>query len=341
MNTPRAWPHGSAPVSFGVIGARSMIATRAVLPTLAASQRCRLVAVAASHGPVADPWIRHDVGTYEAVLGHPDVEAVYIPLPNGMHEEWVERAVAAGKHVLCEKPLAPDAAGAERMRLVAETGGVVLAEAWMTPFDPRWTALMALARSGRLGEITTVDATFTFTLPPQDTSNYRWDPDQGGGALLDVGIYCLGPAIELWDAAPDAVDVTATMTALGVDAADDVRLTWADGRVATARCSFIDDDSQRLTIGGAAGAATLDDDAHTGGSAARRIALTDRAGRPSGSIEVAPGDPHAADPYEGMVDAFAAAVRGIEPWPRPVARSVELLELLDRIRREANRSADL
>jgi D-xylose 1-dehydrogenase (NADP+, D-xylono-1,5-lactone-forming) len=303
-----------------------MVATRAVMPALRRSGRCELVAVAAAGGSVANEWAVFDVGTYDAVLEDPAVDVVYVPLPNGLHEHWVARAAAAGKHVLCEKPLGPDAASARRMATTCERAGVLLAEAWMTPFDPRWAQTVDMARSGRLGDLQSIDAAFTFTIGSDGAANYRWDPSQGGGALLDVGIYCLGAAVDLWGASPSHLDASALMSETGVDSTTRCLATWPHGRTASIQCSFVDADAQHMKITGSLGSATLDGDAFTGGTDARRIDVTDATGRFIEQVEVIP-----ADPYLGMVDAFAKAVRGIEPWQRPVTASIAMLELLDRI----------
>jgi predicted dehydrogenase len=340
------------PVGIGVIGARSMIATKAVLPAIDAAAGARVAAVAARGGAVPARWADVDVGDYDDVLDHPDVEAVYVPLPNSMHREWVERSAAAGRHVLCEKPLAGSAAEAAAMAATCRHHGVLLAEAWMTPFDPRWAAAMRMAAAGAIGPVRTIDARFTFTIPAEAADNYRWAPELGGGALLDVGIYCLGPAAEMWGTEPTTVEATVTSTATGVDATTVAELRWDDGRTARARCSFVEPEVQRLELVGATGRLVLDGDAHTGGTAARRIQV--RHGADTEDVEAADGadeveaadgaegveqvehvDVTPEDPYRRMVEAFAAAVRGRQDWPRPVDRAVDLQRLLDRVRSAA------
>jgi predicted dehydrogenase len=314
-----------ARVGVGVIGARSMVATRAVMPAIDASERTRLVAVSSLGGPVAEPWDHLAVGSYDDVLGHPDVEAVYIPLPNGMHREWVERAANAGKHVLCEKPIAPTVADADAMATACDAAGVLLAEAWMTPFDARWRAALDVARRGELGAVLDLDSSFTFTIGADAHGNYRWSPEQGGGALLDVGIYCLGPIVELWGADPEAIDATALWHPTGVDARTEATLSWADGREARIRCSFVDPEEQRIEVVGDAASMVIDGDAHTGGERATSFLVVGADGRVSTTAV------EASDPYLGMVEAFARAVRGDEPWPRPMTSTLELLTLIERI----------
>jgi predicted dehydrogenase len=313
------------PVLLGVLGARSFIATRAVIPAIRASAEADLVAVASRGGPVPDALRALDAGSYEAVIDHPAVEAVYVPLPNGLHREWVERAAAAGKPVLCEKPLAPCARDAEAMFAAAGRAGVLLAEAWMTPFQPRWRRALDMAAGGALGELRHVRAEFTFTVGPERAADYRWDPGQGGGALLDVGIYCLGPAVELWGSEPVEVSVGRRRAATGVDATSAVQASWGDGRAASVLVSFELPERQLLEIVGTAGRLAIVDRAHTGGQGATAAELV----LPDGTRRTleSPDD----DPYERMVSAFARAVRGVEPWPRPAGEVVGLLLLLDRI----------
>ncbi len=312
-------------IGFGVIGARSMVATRAVMPAIDASERARLVAVSSLGGPVPEPWAHLGAGLYEDVIDHPDVEVVYIPLPNGMHLEWVERAVGAGKHVLCEKPIALSVAETRRMTAAAGAAGVLLAEAWMTPFDARWRTAMSMAATGGLGDVIDIDASFTFTIGPEAEHNYRWSTEQGGGALLDVGIYCLGPIVELWGVEPDLVEATALWHPTGVDARTEATLEWIDGRQARIRCSFVDPEEQRIEIIGTDASLVLATDAHTGGARADTIVVAGGDGTVD-RVRVTP-----TDPYLGMVDAFADAARGDTAWPRPMSASTDLLTLLDRI----------
>ena len=184
------------PLGWGVIGATSYVAQKAVLPAIVASPRARLVAVAsqrAADGGGAPFGAPRAYQSYTALLEDPEVEAIYVPLPNSLHREWVERAAAAGKHVLCEKPLAPTAADARAMAAACAAAGVTLLEAYMTPYHPRAQAIEALVASGRLGALRFGRAVFTGVLDRPD--DHRWRPEMGGGALLDVGIYCLAPLL--------------------------------------------------------------------------------------------------------------------------------------------------
>jgi D-xylose 1-dehydrogenase (NADP+, D-xylono-1,5-lactone-forming) len=360
----------TAPVGFGVIGANSFVANAAVLPAIDAASNATLIATASRRAPVPGRWASTDAGTYDDVLAHPDVDVIYIPLPNDLHSEWTERAAAAGKHVLCEKPLAPDTATARRMAQACETAGVLLAEAWMTPFDRRWDATMQLAKSGLIGNIARQHNRFTFTIDHNQADNYRWNPSQGGGALLDLGIYCIGTAVELWgiDCSVDSASYVTSLS--GVDATTIAELRWPGNRTAHIRCSFVEDEIQWAEFVGANGRLILEDAAFTSGDEfdhliARThtdpaiemrpaVVKTLDAGRNlvdrtlplyrepeqlggddtylmSAEYVVEPGDP-----YQSMVEAFADAVRGVAEWPRPIERSIEVLEIIERIREAAH-----
>ncbi|HEX2274025.1 MAG TPA: Gfo/Idh/MocA family oxidoreductase [Acidimicrobiales bacterium] len=319
------------PVGMGVIGATSSIANGAVLPALAASPATRLVSVA-SRDPLAGDEVAARFGAersapdYDAVLADPDVEAVYVPLPNGLHREWTERAAAAGRHVLCEKPLAPSAGDARAMAEACGAAGVVLMEAYMTPFHPRAPLVGDLVGRGVLGRPRFARAEFGF--PLGDVSNHRWRPEMGGGALLDVGVYCLSPLLEI-GGEPRAMAARAVTATSGVDATFSGWLAFPDGFTATFACSFEAPERQLLEVTGTAAAVRVDWP-FAGGPAGTRPRLVHLDGREE---EVTGPD---GDPYRRMVEHFAAAVRGRTALSRPPAASVALLDLLDRLRAAAD-----
>lgn len=320
------------PVGLGVLGVRSHVANTAMLPAIEASAHAEVAAVAAHDGPVPERWFHVDAGGYDDVIDHPDVAAVYIALPNGMHREWAQRCAAAGKHVLCELPLGVDTADAAAMASVCDEAGVVLADAWVTPFDARWSTAIDRVRSAELGDVIDIDAAFNATVGAPAGGDGR-RPDHGTGALIELGVYCLGPIVELWGPNPVVVDATSLWHESGVDARTEAVLEWPDGRQGRIRCSFVDPPEQRLEFVGTDGSLVLErdahsathTDAHTGTPATRDIVVATVDGRVTSS-RVDPGDP-----YVGMVDAFARAVRGDAPWPRPMSATLQLLALLERI----------
>lgn len=313
----------SGPVGWGVLGATSSVARLAVLPALAASPSAALVALASrSH----EPGTYEDFGaarchrSYDEVFTDPDVEAVYIPLPNSLHADWVLAAAAAGRHVLCEKPLATSAAQARTMAGACEAAGVYLMEAYMTAFHPRSTAFAELVAGGRLGRLRFAHGAFTGVLSRPD--DYRWRPEMGGGALLDVGIYTLAPILAAAGRAPRAVAASAAITAGGVDASFSGWLDLGEGMAATIECSCEAPERQHLEIVGTEAAARLERP-FTPGPTDTTIELRRRDGSTE-VIETAGGDP-----YLGMVEHFADVVRGRAPMARGPAWSTTLAEVLD------------
>jgi predicted dehydrogenase len=309
------------PVRWGVLGATSVVATRAVLPALAASDRGRVVAVASRTSA-------EGYAPYARVLADPAVEAVYLPLPNSLHQEWTLRAAAAGKHVLCEKPLGRSAAEAREMADACATAGVVLMEAYMSPFHPRAAALAGLVAAGGLGRLRFAAAAFTF--PLGEPGNHRWRPEMGGGALLDVGIYCLAPVVAAAGRFPVAVSAATVPSATGVDASFSGWLDFGHGFTAAFSVSFEAPERQHLELVGTA-ATVLVEDAFAGGARGQRPHLVHAGGGRGPEPVVAPDE----DPYRLMVDHFADVVRGTATPARPPSESVALLGLLDRLREAA------
>ena len=315
---------GAAPLCWGVIGASSRVAVKAVLPAILGSPAARLVAVASERTGVPPDGVRcRAYRTYAALLDDPDVEAVYVPLPNSLHREWVERAAAAGKHVLCEKPLAPTALDAEAMASACGAAGVTLLEAYMTPFHPRSAVIETLAGSGGLGALRFAHLAFTGVLDGPD--DHRWRPEMGGGALLDVGVYCVAPLLGAAGRPPARVEAAASLAPSGVDASFSGWLDFGDGFTAGVECSFDAPERQSLEIVGTE-AAVLVDRAFTPGPEDVAFTLRRRDGR---AEEVCAGG---ADPYRAMVEHFQRVVRGGSPPCRPVADSIAVLAVLDRLR---------
>jgi predicted dehydrogenase len=156
----------------------------------------------------------------------------------------------------------------------------------------------------------------------------------GGGALHDVGIYCLGPAVNLWGPHPETVEVTDQELRNGIDLTTEFRLTWHGNRVAEGRCSFIEPEKQSIVIDCERGVIHTDTQAHTGGANATSFRWSGETAQ--GADEERTVEIPNNDPYEAMVDRFASSVRGEREWPRPVGRSIEMMELIERIQ-EAGR----
>ena len=179
------------PIRWGVMGA-ARIARLSVCPAIQQAEGAVLAALATRDPARAAPFLARCPGlrvhaSYEALLDDPEIEAVYIPLPNHLHVEWTERALAAGKHVLCEKPLAPRAADVDRLIAARDASGRLAAEGFMVLHHPQWHRVRTLLAEGAVGRLAHVEGAFTYAgLTP---GNIRLDPAADGGALLDIGVY--------------------------------------------------------------------------------------------------------------------------------------------------------
>ncbi|KAA2312115.1 gfo/Idh/MocA family oxidoreductase [Pseudooceanicola sediminis] len=185
---------GTKTIRWGVLGA-SNFALRHMAPAIVSARNSDLLAIASSSvdkvSPFHDltPGLRHHT-SYQALLDDPDIDAVYIPLPNHMHVEWSERALRAGKAVLCEKPLALSATEFDSLIAArADTGGLI-SEAFMIVHHPQWRRVKALLAQGVAGELWHVNAAFSYNNP--DMANIRNNPETGGGGLRDIGVYTFG-----------------------------------------------------------------------------------------------------------------------------------------------------
>ena len=182
----------TAPVKWGIISTADI--NRKVIPGLRDSQKTELVAVASRDQKRAEEYAREwqidcAYGSYDALLEDANVEAVYISLPNTLHCEWSIRAVEAGKHVLCEKPMSRHVGDVESAFDAAERNGRLLMEAFMYRHNPQTARLRQLVDDGAIGELRVVRSCFSYSL--YDTDNIRLRTDVEGGSLMDVGCYCV------------------------------------------------------------------------------------------------------------------------------------------------------
>lgn len=194
---------------------------RALIPPLRASSRNQLVAVASRSAEQAEGYARDwDIprahSSYESLLADPEIDVIYNPLPNSMHTEWSIRAAQAGKHVLCEKPLALSVDEVDAMIQASQQYGVVIAEAFMYRHHPQTLKAKDLVDSGALGDLALIRGSFSFSLTRP--GNVRWDPALGGGSLWDVGCYPVSYARFIAGAEPEEVFGWQVSTPEGVDA---------------------------------------------------------------------------------------------------------------------------
>lgn len=179
-------------IRWGILGCAG-IAKRAGIPGIQQSETGIVQAIASRRLDKAKETaeemnIETTYGSYEELLADPDIDAVYIPLPNHLHKEWAIRAAEAGKHVLCEKPAAMNSAQAEEMKEVCERAKVLFAEAFMYRYHPRYAMIQDIIQSGEIGDIRSLHGTFMFN-NAGDKDNVRYKQEWGGGSLYDVGVY--------------------------------------------------------------------------------------------------------------------------------------------------------
>ncbi len=179
-----------------------------VIPAMQKGEATMIAAIAsrdaATARRVADELgIETAYGSYEALLADPTIEAIYNPLPNHLHVPWTLKALEAGKHVLCEKPVALDAAQAEQLVAASARTGRLVAEAFMVRHHPQWRKALEIVQSGRLGEVRAIQTLFAYHL--DDPANIRNQADIGGGGLYDIGCYAINTARYLFGAEPERV----------------------------------------------------------------------------------------------------------------------------------------
>jgi predicted dehydrogenase len=229
----------SRTLGWGLLGTARI--NRALIPAIRAATRSRLVGVASrtadrSASYAAEWSIETAYPSYEAMLADPAIDVVYIPLPNHLHVEWTLRAIAAGKHVLCEKPLALTPGDVDRVEAAARQRGVVVAEAFMYRHHPLTTRVAEFVRGGAIGTLRALRGTFSFPLTrPNDV---RLVPEWGGGAAWDVGCYPVSYARLLAGAEPVAVTAQARMGPTGIDLGLAGTLRFPDGVLAAVDCAF-------------------------------------------------------------------------------------------------------
>ncbi len=326
MPHPEQWSYAAPDsVRWGILGTARI--ARRLVPAMQASSNGQVVAIASRDVARARDFAREfniprAHAGYDTLLQDPDVDAVYIPLPNHLHNPWTIRALAAGKHVLCEKPLALSAAEAEEMAATAREHGRLLMEAMMYRFHPRIEKAVTLVRSGAIGVPRVVRSTFTFRF--SDPRDYRFSPEMGGGALMDVGVYCITAARLMLDAEPvSAAARVVEDEVTGVDVTEAVLLDFPGERMATFVSSFALDSHASIEVLGTEGVLTLHEPWVPGERALPILVRRD------GREERIPAP--AADHYRLMVEHFGDAVLGRVPLsylPEDAVATLRVVEMI-------------
>ena len=307
--------HAKRPLRWGVLGASSRIYRGKLSPPLNARDGHQVVAEASRAADGSD-------APYAELLRRSDVDAVYIPLPNDSHRQWIIKALDAGKHVLCEKPITLSVTDTDEVFAAAEAAGRVLIEAYMWPHHPRHQVLLGAARN-ELGDLRSSQGMFSFAL--ERTTDHRFDR-RGGGALFDVGIYCLGPALLLAPRHPVGAAAAAVRNEHGVDVSFSGWVDLGQGFTATVNASFESVYRRSLLVVGTHGSISVDHDLAPGPLGPTTVQVVRR----DDSVIEHPSA--GADAYGEMLDQFAAVVAGeAEPvWgpaeSRLLARWIDALQ---------------
>jgi predicted dehydrogenase len=312
-------------VRWGVLGAGA-IAERAMLRAIGLADGASLAAIASRDaeraGRLAAAFgVERVHATYDDLLADPSIDAVYVALANDAHAPRSIDALSAGKHVLCEKPLAPSVAEVDAMTAAADAAGRLLVEAAWYRWHPRIRLVERLLREfDVLRAVQYVTAGFTFAGVPAD--NYRLDPAKGGGALYDVGCYAVSAAVWAFGQQPREVSCQAVIGDTGVDLTAEVRVTFDSG-VADLRCSIAEEPRQWLVIAGERGELDVREAAFTAWEGQEtELWFTSPAGSERDPVP-------AANAYALMVEQMSAVVEGRDGWVVPLAESRTVAQVLD------------
>jgi len=309
-------------INWGFIGA-SWVAGKGMLPAVQAANNANLLAVASR-----DPERSRALGpqrvhlTYEDLISDPQVDAVYISLANNLHCHWVIEALNAGKHVLCEKPLATSSQEAALMIAAAQTNDRLLVEAVWTRWHPRFARAVELVRSGAIGNLQSIESAFTFT--GEFDNNYRLSPDMGGGSLLDVGPY----QVHTWAALVNEIsdfqisELERNVGPTGVDLTTRFAGTINSNIQVSALASFEMPENQMLKISGSAGEIEF-----LGGQAFTSW-------NEASSLRVGDTEEHfaAVDPFTLMIQSVGDRIAGGSAWLPSNRETLRVMEILDQVK---------
>lgn len=325
-------------IRWGVLSTAN-IGVKKVIPATQRSQLGTVTAIASrdlarAKAAAAELDIEKPYGSYQELLSDRNVDAVYIPLPNHLHVRWAMRALSAGKHVLCEKPIGLNVAEAEQLAgAAAAHPKLKVMEAFMYRFHPQWQAARKFVRSGRIGQLRTIHTDFSYY--NDDPKNIRNQRDMGGGALMDIGCYAISLSRFIFDAEPQRVlghierDVTTE-----VDRLTSAVLEFFQGS-STFTCSTQLVPYQRVQIFGTSGRIEIEIPFN---------APPDRPCRMWQQIGTQPGTPieeiefETCDQYTLQADAFARAILEDTPAPTPLADALDNMRVIERVFQSAKKN---
>ena len=323
-------------VRWGVLST-AKIGVEKVLPAMQRGERTTIAAIASRDGDrakaaAAELGIPRAYGSYEELLADPAIEAIYNPLPNHLHVPWTIKAMEAGKHVLCEKPVGLDAGQARELADAAARTGRLVAEAFMVRHHPQWLTAKAIADSGRLGEVRAIQTSFAYYLI--DPANIRNQAGIGGGGLFDIGCYAINTARFIFGGEPERVvglfDLDPTM---GTDRLMSGLAAFSGGRQLGFTCATQLVPCQRVQILGTKGRIEIEIPFNAPPDAPTRIVVDDGRDLSGGGQEVIALPP--VDQYTLQGDAFSRAVLGEAPLPWDIGDAILNMRVIDAFFRSA------
>lgn len=314
------------PVQFGVLGA-ARFARQQMAPAIHNANGARLAGLATSDATKAGPFLDfcpdlNVYDTYDAMLADPGIDAVYIPLPNHMHVEWSLRALEAGKHVLCEKPMTMRAEEFDASIEKRDQTGLLAAEAYMIVHHPQWQLTRQLIAEGAIGKLAHVTGAFSFD-NREDTNNIRNRAETGGGGLRDIGVYVIGGARFATAQEPISVQ-SAIRWDNGIDTFTEIRAQFP-GFTYSSYVSIRMHPHQEMVFHGENGVIRLTAPFNARVFGEARVELH----RPGLEVQVTrfPGDDH----YKLQVEAFCRSVREGVAYPCPLEFSRGTQEVIDQV----------
>jgi predicted dehydrogenase len=319
-------------IRWGVLST-ARIGVGKVIPGMQKGAFCEVTAVASrdlerARSVAAEIGIPKAYGSYEELLKDPDIDAVYIPLPNHLHAPWTMAAARSGKHVLCEKPLALNSAEAAEMVEACRRAKVRLMEAFMYRLHPQWVKVREIVESGRLGRLVAIQSFFSYKL--LDSGNIRNVPEYGGGGLMDIGCYCVNLSRMLFGQEPREVrGGLYRHPDLGVDILASGILEF-DGGHATFTCATQAEPHQRVLIVGTEGRLQVETPFNIPPDYPTRLHLTiggSFSNIGEAEVLVVP----AADKFTIQGDLFSEAILRKRPVPISPADAIANMKVMDRL----------
>ncbi len=318
-------------VRWGVLGT-AKIALAKVIPAMQRSPWCEITAIASRDLAKAKDAARelnipNAYGSYEELLAHANVDAVYNPLPNHLHVPWTVKAAEAGKHVLCEKPIALNAAEAKTLIDVRDRTGVRIQEAFMVRTHPQWLETRRLIRSGRIGSLRSIGGFFTYFNP--DPANIRNKLELGGGGLMDIGCYPITISRFMYDAEPRRVlGMIERDPVFGTDSLTTAVLDFPNGH-ATFTCSTRLAPYQRMIFMGTEGRIEVLIPFNAPNDRPTRILLDSGQDLTGASVEII--DFPVCDQYEIQGTLFSRAIREDREQEIPLEDAISNMAVIDAV----------